>query len=209
MLPPFTSLLNRAVLSCILIAIDSMFFIASYSILCALKISVNWIVWIFGYLIIIASIALCYSVSDNTYSLRNMSYGNLLGAFSFLITVYAASHWVSRRWYVFIKQRALSFFVQRSRTFFLFVRKHHTFFGWIVAAAAGAHMAVYLPMLFYAQRYEIITGFIAIGILALSVLLGVWIWFVTSIRKQRPPRLVHRVHSLLTIAFLLALAAHI
>jgi hypothetical protein len=99
--------------------------------------------------------------------------------------------------------------VQQSRNFFLFVRKHHTFFGWIVAAAAVAHMAVYLPVLSETRGYEIVTGFIAIGILALSVLLGIWIWFVTRVRKQRTPTLIHTTHSVLTIAFLLVLAAHI
>lgn len=209
LLPSFTILLNRAILSCTLIAIDSVFFLGGYSALRVLRISVNWVVWILGYLIIVASVALCYSVSSPTYSLRDVVFGNLLGAFSFLISMYAASQWVSRRWYVFIKKHTLSFVVQQSRNFLLFVRKHHTFFGWIVVAAAVAHMAVYLPMLSEVRGYEIITGFIVIGILALSVLLGIWIWFVTKIRKQRTPMLVHKAHSILTVAFLLALVAHI
>ena len=209
LLPSFTILLNRAILSSILIIVDSVFFLGGYSVLRVLRISVNWVVWIFGYLIIIASVALCYSVSTPTYSLHDRGFGNLLGALSFLIALYAASQWISRHWYVFIKNRLHSFFVQQSRKFFLFVRRHHTFFGWIVAAAAVAHMAVYLPMLSEVRDYEIITCFIAIGILALSILLGIWIWFVTSVRKQCTPRLIHKAHAILTIAFLLSLVAHI
>jgi len=209
LLPSFTILLNRTILSCILIAIDSVFFLAGYSTLRVLRISVNWVVWVLGYMIIVASVALCYSISTPTYSFRDIGFGNLLGAFSFLITMYAASQWISRHWYVFIKKRTLPFIVQQSRNFFLFVRKHHTFFGWIVAIAAVAHMAVFLPFLSEVRGYEIVTGFIAMGILTLSVLLGVWIWFVTRIRKLRTPKLAYTAHSVLTVAFLLALVAHI
>jgi hypothetical protein len=208
-LPSFAVLLDRAILSCILLAVASVFFLGGYSILRALRISVNWTVWIFGYVIIVASVAVCYVVSTPTYSLRDVGYGNLLAVFSFGIAGYAASQWVSRHWYVFIKKHTRSFIVKGSRNFFLFVRKHHMFFGWIVVAAAVAHMVVYLPIFAAANNYEIVTGFIAIGILALSVLLGLWIWFVTSVQKKRTPRFVHATHSLLTIAFLVALAIHI
>ena len=209
LLPSFNILINRAILSCILLTIDSVFFLGGYSVLRVLRIPVNWVVWILGYLIIVASAALCYSVSTPTYTLHDRGFGNLLGVLSFLIALYAASQWISRHWYVFIKKRPISFLVQQSRNFFLFVRKHHTFFGWIVAIAAVAHMAVYLPMLAEARGYEIVTGFIAMGILILSILLGIWIWFVTKIRKLRTPKLVHKTHSILTVAFLLALVAHI
>jgi hypothetical protein len=209
MLPSFAILLNRTILSCILIVIDSIFFVGGYNVLRILRISVNWIVWLFGYLIIVASIALCYSVSTPAYTLHDVGYCNLLGVLSFDITVYAASQWVSRHWYVFIKKRVRSFAVQGSRNFFLFVRKHHAFFGWIVAAAAVGHMVAFFPILSETSNYEVVTGFIAIGILALSVLLGVWIWFVTSVQKKRTPKLIHTTHSILTIAFLLSLAAHI
>ncbi|BCL77749.1 hypothetical protein ccbrp13_02140 [Ktedonobacteria bacterium brp13] len=208
-LPSFAMQLNRTIVSCLLIIIDSVFFIGSYGVLRVLRISVNWVVWILGYLIIVASVAVCYSIFTPTYSLRDVGYGNLLAVFSFGITVYAVSQWVSRRWYVFIKKRTLSFVAQQSRNFFLFARKHHALFGWIVASAAIAHMAVYLPILSEAKEYEIVTGFIAIGILALSVLLGVWIWFVTSVQKKRTPKLVHTTHSILTVVFLLSLAIHI
>ena len=118
LLPSFTTLLNRAILSCILLTIDTVFFLGGYSVLRVLRISVNWVVWIFGYLIIIASAALCYSVSTPTYSFGDRGFSNLLGVFSFLIALYAASQWISRRWYVFIKKRTISFFVQQSRNFF-------------------------------------------------------------------------------------------
>lgn len=208
LVPSLTILLLHPIFCCILIVIDSVFFLGVYSTLRVLRIPVNWVVWIIGYLIIIASVILCYSISTPTYA-RYVGFGNILGIVSFLITVYSASQWASRHWYVYIKKRISSSFVQQSRNFFLFVRKHHTFFGWIVAIAAVAHMAVYLPTLSETRSYEILSGFIAIGILTLSVLLGIWIWLFTNIRKQSPPKLVHKVHSILAVAFLFSLAAHI
>ena len=204
-----TQLYHALFKSCILIALNSVFFLGGYSLLRMLRISVNWVVWIFGYLIITASAVLCYTVFNPMYSLPDGPGGNILGMLSFLIALYAVSQWIGRHWYVFVKRRALPFVAQRSRDFLLFVRKHHTFFGWIVAAAAVAHMAVYLPRLSEVREYEVVTGFIAIGLLALAIPFGVWIWFVTSIRKQRIPKVVHSVHTILTFAFLLALVAHI
>jgi hypothetical protein len=206
----FATQLYHAVLkSYILIALNSVFFLGGYSLLRVLRISVNWVVWIFGYLIIVASAVLCYSVAAPVYSLLGARTGNVLGILSFLIAMYAVSQWISRHWYVFVKKRTLRFVAQQSRDFLLFVRKHHTFFGWIVAAAAVGHTAVYLPRLSEVRDYEVITGFIAIGLLALAILFGVWIWFVTSIRKQRIPKVIHSVHTILTFAFLLVLVAHI
>src|SRR5437763_3407556 len=174
----FTTQLYHAIFkSYILIVLNSVFFLGGYSLLRILRISVNWVVWIFGYLIIVASAALCYSVSSPIYSSLEARAGNILGTLSFLIAMYAVSQWISRQWYVFIKKRALSFAAQQSRNFLLFVRKHHPFFGWIVAATAVAHMTVYLPRLSEVRDYEVTTGFIAIGLLALSIPFGVWIWF--------------------------------
>ena len=204
-----TQFYHAAFKSCLLIVLNSVCFLGGYSLLRVLRISVNWVVWIFGYLIIVASAVVCYSVVSPVYSLSDGSGGKILGILSFLIALYALSQWASRHWYVFIKKRALSFIAQQSRNFLLFARKHHTFFGWIVAAAAVAHMAVYLPRLSEVRDYEVVTGFIAIGLLALSIPFGVWIWFVTSVRKQRMPKVIHSVHTVLTFAFLVALVAHI
>jgi len=98
--------------------------------------------------------------------------------------------------------------VKGARTILLFVRKHHTFFGWVVTLTALGHMVAYLPVLSGVQQYEVITGFIALGILALSVLLGMWIWFQVTVRKQRMPQTVHTIHAILAIAFFVVLLLH-
>lgn len=91
----------------------------------------------------------------------------------------------------------------------MFLRKHHIFFGWIIGAGSIAHMAIFLPILTRISVYETITGFIAIGILGLMVLLGAWLWIQTALYKRRMPKIVHTVHSSLTIAFFLVLFLHI
>jgi hypothetical protein len=70
-------------------------------------------------------------------------------------------------------------------------------------------MVFFFPALRRISVYEEITGFAAIGILALMVLLGLWLWFITAVRKQRIPRAVRAVHSALAIAFFLVLFLHI
>ncbi len=91
----------------------------------------------------------------------------------------------------------------------LFLRKHHQFFGWIVVAGAVGHMVFFFPILSTISVYEEVTGFIAIGILALSVILGMWLWIESSWRKRRMPKAVHTLHAALTIAFFLVLFLHI
>jgi len=70
-------------------------------------------------------------------------------------------------------------------------------------------MVFFFPILSRMSGYEEITGFIAIGILALSVILGVWLWIESSWRKRRTPKAVHTLHSALSIAFFVVLFLHI
>jgi hypothetical protein len=202
-------ILTRLLIMPILIGIDLVLFTGGYGLLRAIRVSVHWITWIIGTMIIAASIALCASVAAPQLLTVNRGVGNFLGALSFGIAIYAAMQWAARKWFVFIKSRTVAFIVRATRNFLMFLRKQHIFFGWLVAIAAIAHMAVYLPVLADTGGYEIITGFVAIGILAIIALLGTWMWIVTTLKKQRMPRTIHTVHSALTIAFLVALAAHI
>src|SRR5439155_21699712 len=133
---------------------------------------------------------------------------NLLGLVSFLVAVYSASQWTTRQWYVRTRKRTISLLVKGSRNILLFLRKHHTFFGWVVALTAIGHTVYYLPILSQVRQYEVITGFIALGILALSVLLGMWMWLHVTVRKQRMPQRVHAIHSILTIGFFVTLMVH-
>lgn len=202
-------LVFRSVFYMILAVMDFLFLIGSYSVLRTLHISVHWVTWTIGTVLIVASTFLCFAVLLPLPPMltRYAMYGNLIGVFSFLIAVYAASQWTTRQWYIRVKKQAASSLIQGSKHMLLFLRKHHQFFGWLIAMTAVAHMVYYLPNVGDFRQFTIVTGFIAIGILALSVLLGVWMWLQTRL-KRRMPRYVHNVHAALTVAFFVVLFVH-
>jgi hypothetical protein len=207
---PIDTMLMRSVLLLILCGIDFAFLLGGYSILRILHISVNWVTWIIGSFIIELSLAVCVAILIPTLVPMGIGRaGNLVGVLSFFIAVYAASQWIIRQWYLNIKRQSRKWLVQASKNLLMFLRKHHQFFGWIVLAGAVGHMVFFFPILSRMSGYEEVTGFIAIGILALLVILGVWLWIESSWRKQRTPKVVHTLHSALTIAFFIALFLHI
>jgi mannose/fructose/N-acetylgalactosamine-specific phosphotransferase system component IID len=203
-------MLMRSVLLLILCGIDFAFLLGGYSVLRILHISVNWVTWIIGSFIIELSLAVCVAILIPALVPTGIGRaGNLVGALSFFIAVYAASQWMIRHWYLNIKRRAGKWLVQASKNLLMFLRKHHQFFGWIVLAGAVGHMVFFFPILSRMSGYEEMTGFLAIGILALLVILGIWLWIESSWRKRRTPKVVHTLHSTLTIAFFVALLLHI
>lgn len=207
-MPAFGISSLRMIVFPILGVIDFFFLIGAYSILRILKIEVNWVTRTIGTLIMVASVIFCLFLLIPNHFARIHIFGNLLGVIAFLIAVYSASQWTMRHWYVRIKKHTTALLAKGSRDILLFLRKHHIFFGWIVTLATLAHMVYYLPAIFQFQQYKIVTGFIALGALTLLVLLGMWIWLQTAIRKQRMPKVVQTIHSALTIIFLVVLVLH-
>lgn len=207
---PVEAIVIRSVLLLILCGISFCFLLGGYGALRVLRISVNWITWIIGSFIIALSVGVCLAIIMPGVAPRLPAPGSkLVGLFSFFIAVYAASQWVTRQWYVQIKRQAGKWLAQSSKNVLMFLRKHHQFFGWIVAAGAVGHMVFFFPILSRISYYEEVTGFIAIGILALIVLLGVWLWIESAWRKRRMPKGVHTLHAALTIAFFIVLFLHI
>ena len=207
---PVEALFTRSVLLLILCGFDFCFLLTSYGVLRVLRVSVNWITWIAGSLIIAVSVAVCLAVLwPHLLPTQLRGEGNLVGLVALFVAVYAASQWVMRQWFLRVKKDAGQWLKQSSKDVLIFLRKHHTFFGWIVGAGAAAHMVFYLPRLVQISLYEEITGFIAIGILALITLLGVWLWIESSLRKKRMPQAIHTLHSSLAIAFFIVLFLHI
>jgi hypothetical protein len=201
---------TRAVLLLILCGFDFCFLLTSYGVLRVLRISVDWITWIAGSLVITASVAVCAAVLwPDLLPHQIRTGGNLVGLIAFLVAVYTASQWTTRQWFLRIKKGAGQWLKQASKNILMFLRKHHLFFGWVVGAGSVAHMVFFLPNLPRISSYELITGFIAIGVLALIALLGVWMWIETSLRRRRMPRVIHTIHASLTIAFFVALFLHI
>lgn len=189
------------ILFSILSIIGSFFFIGIYAALRVLRISVNWVTWMVGTVIMVASIVLSFSALISGHPMALSRYSSLLGGVSSLVAIFSAGQWVIRRWYVSIKRYAASSLVKWSKDLLLFLRRYHPFFGWIVTLTAVAHMIYYLPMLSRFTPYEIITGFIAMGVLVISVLLGYSIWLQTTVRKQRVLKRTYTIHSILAIAF--------
>lgn len=206
---PVETLLLKSVLLLILCGLDFGFLVGGYGILRVLRISVNWVTWLLGSLLIALSAGVCLAMVMPGLAPWWLGRGaNLVGAFSFLIAIYAASQWVTRQWYVQVKRQAGKWLIQASKNTLLFLRKHHLFFGWIVVAGAIGHMAFFLPSLSSIRVSEEITGFLAISILALMVILGMWVW-IASRRKLPLPKAVRTLHSALTIAFLIVLFLHV
>jgi hypothetical protein len=207
---PIEPVLAKSILFLILGGFDFGFLVTSYGILRVLRISVNWITWLIGSVIMLAGLAFCLSMlQPGLFPERIRSLGNPMGAVAFLVAVYTASQWITRQWYIRIKKDAGQWLKNASKNVLMFLRKHHVFFGWIVAVGSLAHLAFFLPALKHISLYEEVTGFIAVGILALMVVLGLWLWIESTLRRRRMPRLVHTVHSILTIAFFVVLFLHI
>ena len=213
--------------------------IVGYQLLYAIKISPNWVTWIIGTFIIAGCITLCVwlllphsgttglSSGDVGAGKRAAASGadrfgfllvkasnpriyvNVLGAASVGLGIFAAAQWLARQGFIAIKKRAKTVFIQPTRNFLLFIRKHHQFLGWLAVIAAATHMFGYLPNLFQNQFYEIVTGFIAIGILAVMALQGTWIWIDNSLRKHNTPKTIKTIHATLTLAFFVLLILHI
>lgn len=204
------SLVARSVFLLILCGVDFCMLLGGYGVLRLLRLPVNQLTRILGSVIIVLSLGICLGMVLPVQASRWSAAGSKgVGALSFLVAVYAASQWVMRRWYVWVKQQAGKWLVRSAREFLVFLRTQHLFFGWIVAAGAIGHMVFFFSAPGRLSLYEEISGFVALGLLTLMVLLGLWLWFVTTVRRQRLPQGVRVVHSALALAFFLALFLHI
>ncbi len=191
----------------IVATVDFFMLLISYGFLSLVRISARWVTWLIGSLIILDSVLLCLSFFFSQLAPFRQT-GNLLGVLSFLVAVYTAAQWLTRQWYVLVKKRMKSILVTRSRQTLLFLREHHQFFGWVITCAALAHMVFFFPILTQVRAYEVVTGFVALGILFVSVILGCWLWFLARM-KRRTPKSVHSIHAALTMVFFIVLFLHI
>ena len=190
------SIAARSVLLLILCGIDFCLLLGGYGAVRVLHLPVNRVTRLMGGAILVLSLGLCLGMVMPDLAPRWLGVGSkAVGVLSFLIAVYAASQWAMRQWYVRFKRQIGKGLIHSARDFLAFLRAHHLFFGWIVAAGALGHMVFFFPSLARTSVYEEVTGFLAIGILALMILLGLWLWFTTAVRKQRMPKAIHTVHA--------------
>ena len=200
-------LLTRSILVLVLSTIDFFSLLGSYGLLRLLHISANWVTWIIGTGLIVVSTFYCLSLLTPIGVPPDVGTSNLLGFVAFLIAIDSWSQWVTRRGYLVLKKLPLSWVTIRVREAFLFLRKHHQFLGWLVVITALAHVAYFLPILFDVSRYEVITGFVALGFLALGTGLG-W-WIELAVRRKRASQRLRLLHFLVAIAFVLAFIVHV
>jgi hypothetical protein len=201
------SLVGRSILVMVLSTIDFFCLIGSYGLLRLLRISVNWITWIIGTFLIVVSVLFCLSIVAPVGVSADVGTSNLLGAIAFLIAIYSWSQWIMMRSYLFIKRGTLPRLTERARNAFLFLRKHHQFLGWLVVITAVAHALYFLPILARVSLYEVVTGFIALALLALGAGLGWWIELV--VRRKRASQRLRLLHFLVAIVFVLAFIMHV
>jgi hypothetical protein len=195
---------GRSIVDGILAAIDFFCLLLSYAVLRVLRISVHWITLFIGGLIAAAAVYACYTLLTPNPTGQGLS--NTLGALSFLIAIFAIGQWLWRRWYLLAKSTPVRFVARASRGFFLYLRDHHRFFGWLVVLTATAHAVLLLPVIDQVSRTEVVTGVIALVLLA--VLTGLGEWIELTVRHKRASRNLRWLHTALAIAFLAAFAVH-
>ncbi len=202
-----TRLVGILILFVVLGTIDFSFLLLSYGVLRLLRISVNWVTWLVGALIILASGYTCLLVFFPSTNIRDAGLSNVMGAFSFLIAVHSGSQWTTRRWYLVVKKGTAFWMTKATREVLLFLRKHHQFLGWLVLITAEAHTFYFLQYISRSPSFKIITGFIALALLLIIAILGLWIDYRK--RKKRVTQKARRVHALLTIALFAAFVVHV
>lgn len=189
----------------ILGTIDFVCLVMTYRFLKLIRIPVGWATVSIGLLIGGASVWLCgAALAEVTGADRGSS--NLIGALSFLIAVFALSQWTTRQWYLVVKWAAIRPVAKATRGMLLYLRDHHMFFGWLVLLTATAHAVILIPFWSHLSQYEVVTGFVALAVLALLTALGQWIELRVR-RKQLAPN-ARWLHTVLAFAFLAAFALH-
>ena len=104
---PIEPILAKSVLFLILSGFDICFLLSSYGILRALRISVNWITWIAGSMIITIGLGVCLAIArPGLLPSPFRALGNPMGAIAFFVAVYAACQWITRQWFLRIKKGA-------------------------------------------------------------------------------------------------------
>ena len=195
----------RTVELSILGAIDFFCLLVCYGCLKLARVPIGWVTVSIGLLIGGASVWLCgAALAAVTGADRGSS--NAIGAVAFLIAVFALSQWITRQWYLVVKRTAIRPLARGSRGILMYLRDHHMFFGWLVLLTATAHAVILIPFWSHLSQYEVVTGFVALAVLAALTALGQWIELRVR-RKLLAPNL-RLLHTVLALAFFAAFALH-
>lgn len=206
-----TWLLGRTTVSLFLLSILSVIalgcLVVCYIGLRVMRAPVKWLTLLIGLvlsgLMLWSCIALAlHPVFSRAYLSGSLAFGDL----AFIVAVFATAEWPLRRWYVAIKGRFWHWLTRQSRAFFLYLRDHHTFFGWLTLLASAAHTVLTFPELGSVSSIEVWTGVVALVALAALTVAGEWIAWAT--RHKRLSKRARWWHLALTLGFILAFAAH-
>lgn len=205
-------LLDRTFISLMLLGVLSVIdlgcLIACYLGLRAARISVKWLTLLVGLaltaMMLRSSVALLLSPA---YSRAYLTESAIFGGLAFIVSVFAVAQWPSRHWYVATKGRFWRWLIRQSRAFFLYLRDHHTFFGWLTLLASTVHTVLIFPELDRVSSVEVWTGVVALIILAALTATGEWIAWAT--RSKRLSKNMRWWHLALTLGFIIAFAAHV
>jgi hypothetical protein len=192
----------------VLAVVDMTALLASYRTLRVMRIPPRWPTLLIGYgLSTLMLWGLWLALLDPFYQSRYIAWSSLSGFLSFVVSVFAVAEWPVRGWYVGTKSWMWVWIVRPTRHFFLYLRDHHAFFGWLTLLAATIHTVLIFPALSRVSSYEVWTGVVALLLLAILTATGEWIARATGTKRLAPA--ARWWHLALTFAFIVAFAFHV
>jgi hypothetical protein len=204
-------ILQRALISAlglaVLSVVDMVVLLVSYGTLRVMRIPPRWPTLLMGYgLTRLMLWALWLALLTPFFEARYIAWSALTDGLSFIVSVFAVAEWPARGWYVGTKGWLWGWIVRPTRRFFLYLRDHHAFFGWLTLVAAAVHTALIFPELGRVSLYEVWTGVVALLLLAALAATGEWIARATRVKRLAPA--ARWWHLALTVAFIVAFAFH-
>jgi hypothetical protein len=201
-------LLASAVALPILAVVDVIMLVVSYGTLRVMRIPPRWPTLLIGYGLSTLMLWALWLTLVNPYTGgRFIAWSSLCGGLAFVVSIFAIVKWPTRLWYVWAKRRMGNWIIRPCRNFFLYLRDHHAFFGWLTLLASAVHTILIFPRLSSASTYEVWTGVAALVLLAVLAATGEWIAYAT--RTKHLSTRMRWLHLTLTFAFILAFAFHV
>ncbi|GLV54780.1 hypothetical protein KDH_16270 [Dictyobacter sp. S3.2.2.5] len=141
---------------------------------------------------------------DESFWLGKVS--NLAGKVAVIVMLASLALWVCRQLYILIKKRNIRPFQGILRQFFLFFRKSHPLWGWIVLTTATIHAAYYfLPFTRLTPRMQ--TGIVAWIILACLVVFG--LRYQSALRNRTLHKNIRLWHVITAVVFVIVALIHV
>ncbi|GCE30739.1 hypothetical protein KDA_62230 [Dictyobacter alpinus] len=155
---------------------------------------------------IIATILLVSEDGTGTSNLLFTKISNITAKLAIIVTAASVALWVSRQVYLLLKKGKLQALQNLLRPIFLFLRKSHPLWGWIVLTAATIHAVYYFfPFSDLSRRMQ--TGIVAWLVLLCLALFG--LRYQSSLRNKNFQKSIRLWHVVTAVVFLVVLFIHI